>query len=226
MDRVEQLLEQYAESVRSGDSDPTPFLDQVEGGDRQRLERGIELFHMATPPEDLDRPREWDPIAFRGSLAERIVGEVVEETRCPSGEWPDLLPRLMVDQELEREVVVERLARGLGAGEPDQVEKVGEYFHDMTWGTLDARGVTDAVLDRLAEILDTSREVLRQAGESLGRRHPDGSGGAVFARRPSVESLNFRKSIASPGGEPESPTAGPDEIDLFFTSREHGHDRG
>ncbi|MGA1213237.1 MAG: hypothetical protein ACO3ZZ_05835, partial [Solirubrobacterales bacterium] len=94
MDRVDRLLEQYAESARAGEADPTPFLDQVEGQERDRLERRIKLFYMASPAEEFDAPRAWDPAEFRGSLAERIVGEVVEETRCPAGEWPDLLPEL------------------------------------------------------------------------------------------------------------------------------------
>ena len=54
------------------------------------------------------------------------------------------------------------------ARQPEQVEKVGEYFHDMTWGTLDARGVTDTVLDRLAEIekfLDTVAICPSQLGQ-------------------------------------------------------------
>ena len=226
MDRVDQLLEQYAASARAGDADPTPFLDQVEGGERDRLERRIELFHMASPLEGADSPRAWDATEYAGSPAERIVGEVVEGTRCPSGEWPELLPELMAERELEREVVVERLAVGIGAREPAQVEKVGEYFHDMTWGTLDARGVTDTVLDRLAEILDTSKDVLRQAGEALGRRRPGEAEGAVFARRPSVETLNFEASAGMRHRTAESPSAGPDEIDLLFTSRTPGRTQG
>lgn len=225
MDRVEQLLEQYAAAVRSGDSDPMPFLDQLEGSDRERLERRMELFHMASPPEGLELPREWDPAAYGNSLASQIVSEIVEESRCPSGEWPELLPKLMAEQELEREVVVQRLAAGIGADRPDQVEKVGEYFHDMTWGTLDARRVTDTVLDRLAEILDTSREVLRRAGDALGGRRSDEPEGVVFARRPSVESLNFPMGAhPSDSGTREAAT-GPDVVDLLFTSRAPNPDR-
>ena len=222
MDRVERLLEQYAASARSGEADPTPFLDQVEGIERERLERRIELFYMASPPEEVESPRAWDPVEYSGSAAERIVGEVVEGTRCPSGEWPELLPELMAERELEREVVVERLAAGIGADDPEQVAKVGEYFHDMTWGTLDARGVTDPVLDRLAEILDTSKEALRRAGEAIGRRRPGAAGGVVFARRPSVESLNFDGAAGRPRGEMLTGSAVPDEIDLLFTSRSPG----
>ena len=226
MDRIDQLLEQYAASVRAGDADPMPFLDQVEGSERDRLERRIELFYMASPLEGVDSPRDWSAAEYSGSPAERIVGEVVEGTRCPSGEWPELLPELMAERELEREVVVERLAVGIGAREPEQVEKVGEYFHDMTWGTLDARGVTDTVLDRLAEILDTSKDVLRQAGEALGRRRPGEAGGTVFARRPSVETLNLAGSAEMRRRTAQGPSGGPDEIDLLFTSRSPGRDQG
>jgi hypothetical protein len=219
MDRVDRLLEQYAESARAGEADPTPFLDQVEGQERDRLERRIELFYVASPAEEFETPRAWDPAEFRGSLAERIVEELVEETRCPAGEWPDLLPELMAERELEREVVVERLAAGIGAEAPGQVEKVGEYFHDMTWGTLDARGVTDTVLDRLAEILGTSRDALRRAGEAIGKRRPGGTSSAVFARRPSIEELNLGGTDSPPSGEMRTPSAKPDEIDLLFISR-------
>lgn len=222
MDRVDRLIQEYSVSVREGDGDPTPFLDQTEGAERERLERRIEIFHMASLPEEA--PREWDRDAFQGSLAERIVDEIVDETRCPAGEWPELLPALMVERRLERETVVEQLAAGIGAKDPSAVEKVAEYFHGMTWGSLDARGVTDTVLDRLAEILDTSRDALRQAGDALGRRYPGAAAGEVFARRPSVESLNF--GMPGSGGQGmRSPSGGPDEIDLLFTSRESGRDR-
>lgn len=221
MDRVDQLIEQYAESVEAGDADPTPFLDQVEGVDRERLERRIELFNMASPAWEEGLEGKWDPVAYAGSTAERIVDEIVEETRCPAGEWPELLPELMADRELERETVVEQLASGIGATGEDQVEKVGEYFHGMAWGSLDSRGVTDTVLDRLAEILGTSRDALRRAGDALGRRRPDS--GAVFARRPSVESLNLAMSRTAEKGM-RTPGAEPDEIDRLFTSREVGRE--
>lgn len=224
MDRVDELLERYAAAVRSGDADPAPFLTEVEGSDRDRLERRMEIFLMASPVEEDGEPREWDPSAYRGSLAERIVGEIVEETRCPSGEWPELIPDLMAEGELERETVVTELAEGLGAETPEQVEKVRVYFHGMTWGTLDARQVTDTVLDRLAQILDSSRDALRQAGDAIGRSQPDPAGGATFARRPSVEALNLGLEDSGEGGM-RSPSVGLDEIDRLFTSREAGAER-
>ena len=73
MDRVERLLEQYAASARSGEADPTPFLDQVEGIERERLERRIELFYMASPSEEVESPRAWDPVEYSGSAAERVA---------------------------------------------------------------------------------------------------------------------------------------------------------
>lgn len=219
MDRVDELLERYAAAARSGDADPAPFLAEVEGPDRDRLERRIEILLMASPVEEDGEPREWDPAAYRGSLAERVVGEVIEESRCPSGEWPELIPDLMAERELERDAVVAELAEGLGAEGPEQVEKVRVYFHGMTWGTLDARRVTDTVLDRLALILDSSRDALRQAGEAIGRRQPDPAGGATFARRPSVEALNLGLVDSGEGGM-RSPSVEPDEIDRLFTSRE------
>ncbi|MFM8889372.1 MAG: hypothetical protein ACKOGM_05255, partial [Solirubrobacterales bacterium] len=191
---------------------------------RDRLERRMEIFLMASPVEEDGEPREWDPSAYRGSLAERIVGEIVEETRCPSGEWPELIPDLMAEGELERETVVTELAEGLGAETPEQVEKVRVYFHGMTWGTLDARQVTDTVLDRLAQILDSSRDALRQAGDAIGRSQPDPAGGATFARRPSVEALNLGLEDSGEGGM-RSPSVGLDEIDRLFTSREAGAER-
>jgi hypothetical protein len=90
----------------------------------------------------------------------------------------------------------------------------------MTWGTLDARGVTDTVLDRLAEILGTSRDALRRAGEAIGKRRPGESSGAVFARRPSIEELNLGDTDSPSRGEMRTPSAKPDEIDLLFISRQ------
>lgn len=210
MDRVEQVFEQFAAAWRAGRIDPTPFLDELTGEDRDRLERRIEVMLLSEPP------REWDPEAFEGSELEALSERLFEDLRCPAGEWPEVIPRLMVEGQLERGEVVERLAAGIGAEGEEQVSRVGEYFHRMTWGTIDASGVSDRVLSRLAEILDAPVEVLREAGRRFGRRNPTDEGGLVFARR--VTRPREDPGMASPSGPAGSePSRQPDRIDLLFT---------
>lgn len=210
MDRVEQVFEQFAAAWRAGQIDPTPFLDQLDGEDRDLLQRRIEVMLLSEPP------REWDPEAFQSSELRAISEQLFDDLRCPAGEWPEVIPQLMVEKELERGEVVERLAAGVGAEDGEQVERVGDYFHRMTWGTLEAAGVSDRVLTRLAEILDAPVEVLRDAGRAFGRRNPTDEAGLVFARR--VTQTRADAGMASPSGRAESrPAREPDRIDLLFT---------
>jgi hypothetical protein len=177
--RVDHLIEQYAAAWNAGRPDPMPFLEEVSGPEREALEKRIDLFLMTAPP------RKWDADEFATSRAAEITDRLVEASRCPSGAWPEVLPALMSENRLLREQVVAELAGEIGAESPDEIEQVGDYFHRMTWGTLDSSGVSDRVLEALGRILKTSAGALREAGMSLGAKFPGTEDeGIVYARTP------------------------------------------
>lgn len=207
--KVDHLIEQYAAAWRAGRPDPTPFLEEVSGPEREGLQRRIDLFLMTAPP------RKWDRADFEVSRAEGITRRLVEASRCPSGAWPEVIPALMTEKRLKREEVADELAGELGAGTPGEVERVGDYLHRMTWGTLDASGVSDRVLGALAGILGTSREALREAGRALGEKMPGEGEGVVYARTPSDpgQAIQFGMPSGAGPGERE----GYERIDHLFT---------
>lgn len=207
--RVDELIEQYAAAWRAGRPDPTPFLNQVSGPEREGLERRIDLFLMTAPP------RKWDRAAFEDSGAEEMTRRIVEATRCPSGAWPEVIPALMIENRLKREEVTAELAGELGAGTPGEIERVGDYLHRMTWGTLDSSGVSDRVLDALAGILRTSREALRDAGRALGEKIPGDGEGVVYARTPNHPDQTIEYGV--PSGASPGEREGYERIDRLFT---------
>ena len=209
-EKIDQVMRQFAAAWQEGETDPRPFLEMVSEHERGDLESQIDLFLMTTPP------KKWNPTDFTDSRAEAITERVFEASRCPSGAWPELLPALMVENRLKRDEVVAELADEIGADSPDDVERVGDYFHRMTWGTLDSDGVSDRVLQALGGILRTSAEALRQAGREFGRKFPSGEGeGPVYARTPSQPDQYVQYS-AFPLEEDEA-AGGSSRIDRLFT---------
>ena len=130
---LERLLREYREQYRSGEgADPRPWLDRVEGAERDRLRALIEEFLDQAP-----RPS-WDAAAFEGSLAARALSGLDQSLQGASGTWPMLLPQLRNRAEISRAELVERLAEGLGHS--DQREKVAGYYNQMEQGLLPALG--------------------------------------------------------------------------------------
>ena len=208
--KIDQVMKRFAAAWEQGDVDPTPYLEMVSEHERGDLEEQMDLFLMTTPP------RRWDPDGFAMSRAERITERVFEAARCPSGDWPELIPALMHENRLKREQVVADLAGELGADTPDEVEQVGEYFHRMTWGTLESSGVSNRVIDALGKILRTSGEALRDAGRAIGRKVPGGEGeGLVYARTPTDPGQTVAYGV--PSGFDSEPHRGSERIDRLFT---------
>lgn len=206
MSGPQQVFEEFVRAYRGqGEADPRPYLARVEGVDRAELQALIEAFLERAPRRD------WDPEAFAGSLAARALGRAAGADEEAAG-WPSLLPALRNRAQLTRRVVVERLAAALGF--PDQQQRVAAYYHRMERGLLRPSGVSDRVLEALAEIVGTSAEALRRAG-AAGQRAAE-AGGEVFARVGS-----FEDGVSGPGVEAESPEEGrrdpPDELDRLFT---------
>jgi hypothetical protein len=206
MTSVDRLLEQYVTAYRSGDTDPWPYLDQVEGEQRLELEEMMELFLVNAGPAD------WEPDSFRESSASKFVERLVPDLLVPERGWRDYLPSLRLRLRIERQAVDAQLARALEATDPAETEKVADYYHDMEQGNLEPEGVSDPVLEALSEIYGTTVQVLRRVGERT--RPPDTR--AVFARSDSrvVELADTDSSRPKPAfsrieGEP-------DRIDRLF----------
>lgn len=208
--KIDELMKGFVAAWEAGSIDPKPFLEKASPDEQEDLGRRIDLFLLTVPP------RKWDSAGFAASPAEVITDRVIEASRCPSGAWPEVIPALMIENRLRREEVVAELADEIGAGEPAEVEQVDDYFHRMTWGTLDASGVSDRVLDTLGRILKTSGEALRDAGRALGRKSPMFEGdGSVYARTPSDPSQVLDYGTTLDAG-PEI-SGGSSRIDRLFT---------
>jgi hypothetical protein len=157
MSDVDRLFEAFVAAGREGeDVDPRSYLAQVDGRDRQELGVLIEG-HLERAPR-----RRWDPQAFRGSSAERVVTALT----APAGAWPELLPELRDEAQLPRDELARRLASSLGV--EDRADKVHRYYHEMEQGRLPASGVSRRVLEALGQLLGRSADALRRAGEGIG----------------------------------------------------------
>lgn len=164
---VENLFREYVSAHRAaGEADPLPYLDQVEGSDRNELAALIDGYLARAPG------RRWDAAAFAGSRAEfaadQVAGqwELEDEGVESLQSWRELLPALRTRAQVMRREVVERLASRIG--HPDESDRIAVYYHQMELGQLPAEGVSNRVLSALAEIFGESAERLRVAGSIVG----------------------------------------------------------
>ncbi|MGH2987880.1 MAG: hypothetical protein ACRDLO_14490 [Solirubrobacterales bacterium] len=213
MTDVEKLLSGYiAEHRAGGEADPLTYLDRVEGADRAELTELIDAYLVRSPG------REWDPAAYKGSAAEKVADGVARSLQGASGWWPMVLPRLRDRARLTRRQLVERLSAALGVAGGE--EKVADYYHGMEQGTLSSGGVSQRVLDALAEIYGGSAELLRQLGEPLGKGGgPAGAPAMARTSRPDSryaieDRAEHRDELRA---ESVAPTGERDEIDELFT---------
>jgi hypothetical protein len=202
---VDRLLSEYITEHRDGGvADPREYLARVSAPDRPELATLIDAYLSRAPR------RRFDAASFRGSTAERTVGDLERALGGRSGLWPTMLPELRHHAGLRRVQLVARLAAALGVA--DREARVGEYYHQMEQGILPASGVSDRVLAALAEIVGATSEALRAAGEALTPFAGDDLPSRAFARRAEGE----------PAPGPVSPAAaaasasGPDEVDRLF----------
>jgi hypothetical protein len=211
MNSVDRLLEQYVAAYRSGDTDPWPYLDQVEGEQRVELEEMIEIFlvnagRATRTPDSLQDPGSQDPAA--ADFVDRLVADLL----IPERGWRDFLPSLRLRNRIERQAVDSQLARALEARDMEESEKVADYYHDMEQGNLDPEGVSDRVLEALSDIYGTTVKVLRRVGETT--RPPESR--TVFARSDS-ESMDIAETGPSLSKPVFSRIKGePDRIDRLF----------
>jgi hypothetical protein len=203
---VEQLFANYKVLHKSGsEADPRPFLERLEGTDREQLAGLIEAYLARAPRRPQHKP----------TSAAAAVAESLERSLAgSSGLWPALLPRLRNRARIRRADLVAELAARLGA--QAQQPKVASYYHQMEQGLLPASGVSDTVLEALGRIVGYGREGLRQAGAMPAPGGPAPAAGAVFTRP-------VHGDVPAPE-EARQPSAAPaeaewDQVDRLFRGR-------
>jgi len=208
---VERLLSRYIEEHRSGGpADPVEYLDQLVGTDRDELAALIDAYLVRSPGQA------WDAEAFQGSDAELLATRLARSFGSRAGLWPVVLPRLRERAQVMRADLVERLAGALGVG--DKAEKVEGYYHEMEQGLLASQGVDESVLAQLGEILGTSADFLRRAGESVGEGGASGQAGPVFTRIAVSDAELHDRGSSAATTRAEEP-ADWDEVDELFRGR-------
>ena len=206
MPEIERLRERFIAEFEAGASpDPREYLTQLEGADQRELEALLDAY-LARAPR-----RRFDPAAFATSPARALVDDLEQSLAGRAGTWPVVLPRLRNAARLRRAELVQRLAERLGVSGRER--KVERYYHEMEQGLLAPAGVSDRVLDALAELLSTTRQRLREAAESPGFGET-ATGGAMFARKatPGDQELAAMASVPPSAPEPEEH----DEVDELF----------
>lgn len=206
MSDVDRLLGEYiAEHRAGGPADPLEYLARAtHEAERGELAALIDGYLARAPRES------WDPEKFAGSSAERVAGGLERAIGGAAGLWPVELPRLRERARLRRAELVERLAAALGVA--GREEKVARYYHGMEQGLLPAAGVSDRVLAALAELVGTSADALRRAGEAVAPGPgTEAGGGPVFARRAMLSEDAAPPPAAAPAPEEEW-----DQVDELF----------
>ncbi|MDQ2621942.1 MAG: hypothetical protein M3Y45_02765 [Actinomycetota bacterium] len=214
-DRINDLFDQFVAEFRAGRGNVNPFLDQVDGHDREQLSLLIEAF-IETDPEP-----EVTPEGLTDPALAAMTARVTAELGGAGGTLSQLLVTLRNGLKLRRTEVVDSLADRLDAAGSEK-EKIDGYYHDLEWGTLPAAGISDRVIDSLAAILDTTAAHLREAGRTLGPGRSTSASGLVFSRTvPGDDRLEFGV-LESAVEEVDQGAAGrqadpPDRIDQLFT---------
>jgi hypothetical protein len=204
MTEVDELFSAFVAAERAGEEpDPREFLGRA-SDTAARAELGALLeAHLERAPR-----REFNAERYRGSRAEAVM----ESLTGPAGTWPQLLPRLRDEAQLPRDMIVTRLAAALGLS--GREAKVHRYYHEMEHGRLPSSGVSQRVLEALGQILGTSADALRRAGEGLG----DVGGGAGSPDAPPAFARAAPASAGSPAPARESDASDDewDDVDELF----------
>ena len=154
MTQVDQRFEQYSSAARAGEAIELGALLEGLG----QVERA-ELIARAR------RFDAWNEEAsgYRNALKTNPALERLGRSAAGvSGVWPSLLPQLRKEAGVNRNQIAQQLTDQLGPAE--DADKVGQYYHQMEWGTLPATGVSRVVIEALANILDTDPDELQGAG--------------------------------------------------------------
>jgi hypothetical protein len=217
MSRVDELFVEYVGAHRGGlGVDAGVFLDQLAGSDRAELTALIDGY-LARQPR-----REFDPEAFENSHAQAVAEALHRSLHGRAGLWPAVLPQLRNQAQVEHEELAARLADALGVA--NRAEKVEHYYRQMERGGLPAAGVSDRVLDALADVVGTTPQLLREAGRPVVAR----SGGAPAQAASGAPSALGAPAFGAPSAGAPSAGTRParsgletdhsswDEVDVLF----------
>jgi hypothetical protein len=191
MSDVDKTFSDYTTADRALEEtlDPAPYLEQVQGAQREELGALIDGY-LARRPR-----RPFDPEAFAGSHAEAVADGLHRALHGSAGIWPIVLPALRTSAQLPPEELGPKLAEALGVS--NQSEKVGSYYEQMEHGRLPSSGVSDRVLTALAELVGTNPNALRQAGRPVAEPSVPESAPAASSDWDEVDDL-FRGASAGP----------------------------
>ena len=208
---IEQRLADFIRAYEGGDGDPLPFMEGLNERERRRFRLEVNRYLEGNPEPKRDLSL-LDDARFA-----RTYDEVVSRLDGASGAMPGLLVELREGNGLLQQDVVEALSGDLDAS-PAEAEKIDDYYHDLEFGNLPARGISGRVFDSLARILGTTSDALRRAGEALG---PSGSptDGLIYTRMAEEiqdVTLEGAPAIEPPSGEGRRADP-PDRIDRLFT---------
>lgn len=209
---MDERFAAFTRSYEAGDGNPRPFMEGLDDRDRRKFRLMIEKYLEQDTAAGVERPVASGPEV--SLLTDRMVDRLGGAGGAMSGEVVKLRNR----QGLNRKDVVGKLSEEFEAS-PEESEKIDDYYHDLEFGNLPARGISDRLLDSLAGMLGTTREALRKAGQALG---PSGGpqAGALYARMADdAEQVIYSKALSdSPAPVGESRRADPpDRIDDLFT---------
>jgi hypothetical protein len=205
---VEQLMASYIAEHRRGETaDPVSYLERAAPSDRRELAALIDAYLARSPRRPLE------PQSNRNELAQATVESLHRSFTGQSGLWPALLPRLRARAGLEQDALIKRLALALGAGEHNAT--IARCYRAMEAGSWPADGVSDRVLEALANLLDSTPAALREAGRA----------GAVAPVTPTHPPPDWTPSMPGPddgataGAEVRMAAERFDEIDALFRDR-------
>jgi len=154
MTNVDDRFEQYSSAARAGEAiELAPLLEGLGQVERAELTARARRFDA------------WNEEASEYRNALKTSPELERLGRSAagvSGVWPSLLPQLRKQAGVDKTQLAQQLYNQLEPAE--DVEKVGNYYHQMEWGTLPASGVSREVIEALANILDTDPDQLQASG--------------------------------------------------------------
>jgi hypothetical protein len=192
MSRVDELFVEYVGAHRGGGHvDARVFVDQLGGAERAELTALIDGY-LARQPR-----REFDPEAFENSDAQVVAEALHRSLHGRAGLWPAVLPQLRNQAQVEHEELAARLADALGVA--NRAEKVEHYYRQMERGGLPAAGVSDRVLDALAQVVGTTPQVLREAGRPVVARGPERPSGFASGAQSASGAPALGAASSAPG---------------------------
>ena len=203
---VDERFDAFKVAFAAGeDPDPLAALEGFAGAERAQLRALLDAFLARAPAPAFDA----DEFArFRSSA-------VAQRVRAAVTAGGERLADLRHAAQVEREQLVADLAEALEA--PDRRAKVADYYHQLEFGRLDPRRVSQRVYEVLAGSLGMSLDRVRQAA---ARVSPPPSAAAMHARK-ALPDPTYLDDGAIPGAvpapaSPGTPSEEPDAIDRAF----------